>query len=72
MGRRSVPDLKVGEAGLTDNVMDVLGGESIFKKEGGPAIETIGGIIRTTLGNFGVKRTADGYEVLTPMIMGSA
>jgi hypothetical protein len=62
---RSVPDLKVGEAtGLTyDDVMDVLGGESIFKKEGGPAIETIGEIIRTTLGNFGVKRTADGYEV---------
>ena len=62
---RSAPDLKVGEAtGLTyDDVMDVLGGESIFKKEGGPTVESIGEIIRTTLGNFGVKKTKDGYEV---------
>ena len=62
---RSAPDLKVGEAtGLTyDDVMQVLGGQSIFKKEGGPTVESIGEIIRTTLGNFGVKKTKDGYEV---------
>lgn len=59
------PDMKVGESKqfTYDDVMNALGGESIFKGEGPPQIDTIGETLRTTLGNFGVRRTQDGYEV---------
>lgn len=59
------PDMKEGDAKqfTYDDVMKALGGESIFKGEGPPKIDTIGETLRTTLGNFGVRRTKDGYEV---------
>lgn len=59
------PDLQVGQAApLTYNdVMRVLGGESIFKQDGPPQIRTVGERIRTSLGDFGVRRTPTGLEV---------
>lgn len=62
---RTHPDMAVGDSKqfTYDDVMASLGGESIFAGEGVPTIDTIGETIRTTLGNFGVRRTQDGYEI---------
>lgn len=59
------PDLKDGERKLItyDNVMDVLGGQSIFGKEDKYAIETVGERIRTTLGNFTITKEDGQYVV---------
>jgi len=59
------PDLKEGErkAITYRNVMDVLGGESIFSKEDKYAIETVGERIRTTLGDFTITKEDGQYVV---------
>lgn len=59
------PDLKDGErkAITYRDVMDVLGGESIFSKEDKYAIETVGERIRTTLGDFTITKEDGQYVV---------
>ena len=60
------PDLKEGQTvGIDyDDVMRVLGGESIFEKDDRYSIETIGETIRTSLGEFALSKQ-DGKYVVT-------
>lgn len=60
------PDLKEGHTvGIDyDDVMKVLGGESIFDKDEKYSIETVGERIRTSLGEFALSKV-DGKYVVT-------
>ena len=60
------PDLKEGHTvGIDyDDVMKVLGGESIFDKDDRYSIETVGERIRTSLGEFALSKV-DGKYVVT-------